>query len=102
MAKKTKSHTKSWAVKALRTAYEAHMASLPNDKSYDLLEELSSGEIITHLVEVSLDELKSYVRKTFIDIAPPSFIIRPTLFTADAVAASQHSPKPFWRKLFND
>ena len=102
MAKKSKSHTKSWAVNALRKSYEAHMASLPNNQRYDLLEELSSGEIITHLIGASLDELKAYVRKTFINIAPPSFMIRPTLFTTNAVAASQHSLKSFWRKLFND
>ena len=77
--KKAKSQKKSWAVKSLRKAYEAHMASLPEDGQYDLLEELTSGEIINHLRGVSLEELKSYVRMVFIESAPPSFIIRPTL-----------------------
>ena len=75
--KKAKSQKKAWAVKSLRKAYEAHMASLPEDGQYDLLEELTSGEIINHLRSASLDELKSYVRMVFIKSAPPSFIIRP-------------------------
>ena len=76
--KKAYSQKKAWAVKSLRKAYEFHMASLPINGHYDLLEELTSGEIILHLSSVSLDELKSYVRKVFIESAPPCFIIRPT------------------------
>jgi len=76
--KKAYSQKKAWAVKGLRKAYENHMASLPIDGHYDLLEELTSGEIILHLNSTSLDELKSYVRKVFIESAPPCFIIRPT------------------------
>ena len=101
MPKKVKSQKKSWAVKALLKSYEAHMASLPSDKSYDLLEELTSGVIITHLTEVSLDELKSYVRRTFIESAPPSFIIRPTLFTTEAADTSQNLMTTLWRKVFD-
>ena len=101
MPKKPTSQRKSWAVKALRKAYEAHLASLPTDGSYDLLEELSSGVIVTHLTDASLDDLKGYVRRTFIESAPPSFIIRPTLFTTEAVDNSHRSVKSLWRKLFD-
>jgi len=101
MPKKPKSQRKSWAVKSLRKSYEAHMASLPTDGSYDLLEELSSGAIITHLTDVSLDELKEYVRRAFIESAPPSFIIRPTLFTTEDVNTSPNLITTLWRKVFN-
>ena len=101
MPKKPKSQRKSWAVRALRKSYEAHLASLPSDGSYDLLEELTSGAIITHLTEVSLDELKGYVRRTFIESSPPSFIIRPTLFTTEAVDNSQNLMTTLWRKVFD-
>jgi len=78
---KATAQKKTWITKSLRKAYEAHMASLPDDRNYDLLEELPSGTIINHLYSVPLDELKSYVRMVFIDSAPPSFIIRPTIST---------------------
>ncbi len=62
----------------LFTAYENHMASLPVDGAYDLVEELGSGKMLNHLRGVSLDELKNYIRNTFIHSSPPCFHIRMT------------------------
>ena len=90
----SKARKRSWITKALRKAYEHHMASLPEDGKYDLLEELTSGTIINHLREASLDELKSYVRAVFIDSAPPAFIIRPSYSQPTTL------PKKM-RRLFN-
>ena len=65
--------------KRLYKAYELHLASLDNSCLYDLTEELSSGCIINHLNEVTVDELKGYVRKTFIHSHPPMFLITPSV-----------------------
>ena len=102
MPKKPITHRKTWAVQTLRKSYESHLASLSCDDSYDLLEELSSGTIITHLTEASVDELKTYVRRTFIEISPPSFIIRRTLSNQKAVAKPSNIITKLYRRIFND
>ena len=66
---------KKWIIKTLRKAYESHMASLDPDGSFDLIEELPSGTMVNHLYSVNLDELKTYVRKTFVDTIPPCYHI---------------------------
>ena len=85
-----------WVAKTLKKAYEHHMASLPDDGQYDLLEELKSGSIINHLSGVSLNELKTYVRAVYIESAPPAFIIRKTY-----VEPTKVSPMQYIRRLFN-
>ena len=65
--------------KRLYKAYELHLASLDNSCLYDLTEELSSGCIVNHLNEVTVDELKGYVRKTFIHSHPPMYLITPSV-----------------------
>ena len=67
--------------KRLYKAYELHLASLDNSCLYDLTEELLSGCIINHLNEVTVDELKGYVRKTFIHSHPPMYLITPSVKT---------------------
>ena len=97
---KAKIQKRAWAVKSLRKAYEAHMASLPVDGEYDLLEEMPSGTIINHLRNVSLDELKGYIRMVFVDSAPPCFIIRPT-FVEDKPKQNNLIMR-IYRRFFNE
>ena len=67
----------------LLAAYNQHLTMLnPNDR-YDLLEELMSGEPITHLRSVTLDKLKQYVNQTFIHSHPPKLIFRLSAFDPD-------------------
>ena len=75
--------------KRLYKAYELHLASLDNSCLYDLTEELSSGCIINHLNEVTIDELKSYVRKTFIHSHPPMYLITPSVKAELSTAPSK-------------
>jgi hypothetical protein len=74
--------------KRLYKAYELHLASLDNSCLYDLTEELSSGCIVNHLNEVTVDELKGYVRKTFIHSHPPMYLITPSVTTKPLIVPS--------------
>jgi len=67
----------------LRAAYEIQLSELSDKKTYDVIETLKSGTIVTHLRCVSLDQLKSYVRAVFIDAAPPQFLFRVSEFNED-------------------
>ena len=57
---------------------ESYVSALPRQYDYDVLEELRSGTIITHCVNVSHEEMKDYVRRVYIESCPPKFIIRVT------------------------
>ena len=81
--------------KRLYKAYELHLASLDNSCLYDLTEELSSGCIINHLNEVTVDELKAYIRKTFIHSHPPMYLITLSVKTKPSTVA----PKSLISKL---
>jgi hypothetical protein len=65
----------------LYKAYELHLSSLDTSALYDLTEELSSGCIVNHLNDVTVDELKTYVRQTFIHSHPPMYLISPAVTT---------------------
>lgn len=84
----------------LRKAYDQHMADLNPDYHYDLLETLSSGTVITHLRDVSLDELKAYVRKVFIDSVPPMFTFRRTSFESEKIYPKLSLRKTIMQKFF--
>jgi hypothetical protein len=75
--------------KRLYKAYELHLASLDTSALYDLTEELSSGCIVNHLNDVTVDELKTYVRQTFIHSHPPMYLISPS--TTPQVTTSKRS-----------
>ena len=87
---------KQWMAKTLRKAYESHMASLDPNGSFNLIEELPSGTMINHLRGVDLDELKSYVRRVFVDTMPPCFHIK----QVDFQPAPQPTKSLLWR-IFN-
>ena len=57
---------------------ERYMNGLNPNHSYDLREELSSGHIITHLNNVSLQEVKDYVRMCWIESVPPNYLVEVT------------------------
>ena len=58
---------------------EMYVSALPTSYSYDVREELKSGTIITHCVNVSHEEMKDYVRKVYIESHPPKFVITATM-----------------------
>ena len=58
--------------------FELYINSLSNRYRYDVREELKTGRLITHSVNVSYDEMKDYVRMVWIDSCPPKFVISVT------------------------
>jgi len=58
--------------------FELYLNSLKKSYRYDVKERLNSGLLITHLTDVSYDEMKSYVRSTWIESVPPVFVIHAT------------------------
>ena len=58
---------------------EMYVSALPTSYSYDVREELKSGMVITHCVDVSHEEMKDYVRKVYIESSPPKFVITATM-----------------------
>ena len=57
---------------------ELYINALSRNYNYDVLEQLSSGQIITHLTDVSHTQMKDYVRRVYIESVPPKFIIQAT------------------------
>ena len=58
---------------------EMYVSSLPTSYRYDVREELKSGRVITHCVDVSCEEMKDYVRRVYIESVPPKFVITATV-----------------------
>ncbi len=79
--------------KRLYKSYELHIASLDTSLLYDLTEELSSGCIINHLTAVSVDELKTYVRQTYIHSHPPMYLIKPSALSTPEMPTNSWSNK---------
>lgn len=56
---------------------EMWLRSLPRGR-YTLCEEMRSGELITHLTDVDVEELHEYCRMVYIPSVPPKFVVRRT------------------------
>jgi len=62
----------------LKGDLEKLMSELSSEFFYNVKEKLNSGVIITHKTDATLQEVKNYCRKTWIDEAPPTFIFEAT------------------------
>ncbi len=62
----------------LKGDLEKLMSKLNPEFLYNVKEKLNSGVIITHKTDATLQEVKNYCRKTWLDIAPPNFIFEVT------------------------
>ena len=62
----------------LKGDLEKLMSKLNPEFLYNVKEKLNSGVIITHKTDATLQEVKNYCRKTWLDIAPPNFIFEAT------------------------
>ena len=54
------------------------LQSLDKDSNYNLQEELRSGELVTHLVDVTHEEMYQYARAVYIPSHPPKFVVTKT------------------------
>ena len=57
---------------------EAYLTSLPVCHRYDVFEECS-GQLLTHLNDVTLQEARDYCRMVYLDSHPPKFILKVTV-----------------------
>ena len=57
---------------------EAYLTSLPVCHRYDVFEECS-GQMLTHLNDVTLQEARDYCRMVYIDSHPPKFVLKVTV-----------------------
>lgn len=60
---------------------ELWVNSLNRGYHYTLCEELPSSTVITHLVDVSHDQLKTYIRNIYLPSHPPKLIVMAVWFT---------------------
>ena len=82
-----------FTTESLRISYEQTVSLLDPNKRYDLVEELRSGTVVTHLQGETPDELNRYIRKVFIHSHPPRFLIRASVFNENDL---------FIKELIND
>lgn len=54
------------------------LLSLDRSCNYNLQEELRSGELVTHLIDVTHGEMCQYARAVYIPSHPPKFVVTKT------------------------